>query len=722
MRACSCIRPTICSFRSLVIITTGQTARRPSHINPPSLFSTSSAQVLRIIRKLQRQQRLPDMASQDDSLKFDNSGRGPLQVPGIGFPVDISVNDEPHFSHGANDFKQEPRLTAREVSMLRLMNALTDKPSWHTKVFDEDVVAKWKAEALGMPLVSEKVWEWCLEEMRDKARDFEKTSRVLTLDAASRVCKADGLVDEATRQNLIAAVQPLLSCPDGAKDWHPNSNEQVLNLVHPSLFPLVYGRSPVLMEGGEVKLDDINAYGDTAVAPAHSQPEPPTSRRFGRRHQSDPNNLWSKKFQWLPCEVAFTGESPTDVRITSYINNLHPREKKLYALIEKLISLSIKPWNDVLIEDDKGRNPVRISTYGAQFGPDQPEWIEELWKIDREKDTNPEAYAEALVRVQEYIALEDDHDPEEDDGTGDIPLEDPEYIPEYGLHSAAETKFRRLRYVLHPEPGVAYSYEGWKAGKTASTVFPVKNSPDHETVTHEYYDVKLEEEFRQQGLQVIVKLSGIELTPEKPTYAGGSWHIEGMLNEHIVATAIYYYDAENVTDSRLSFRAEAMLDEDLSYEQDDHEPLAEIFGIESLSLRDEPALQELGSVATPAGRLLAFPNTLQHRVEPFELADPTRPGHRRFVVLWLVDPHYRVCSTRNVPPQQHSWWAPEVFDKVSFRGKVPPEIFNMIQSDVGEWPMGLEEARALRLELMAERTRGQEAIDAGVEEYNFCEH
>jgi hypothetical protein len=41
--------------------------------------------------------------------------------------------------------------------------------------------------------------------------------------------------------------------------------------------------------------------------------------------------------------------------------------------------------------------------------------------------------------------------------------------------------------------------------------------------------------------------------------------------------------------------------------------------------------------------------------EPFSLADPLRSGHIRFATLWLVDPHYRICSTQNVPPQDPSW-------------------------------------------------------------------
>lgn len=43
------------------------------------------------------------------------------------------------------------------------------------------------------------------------------------------------------------------------------------------------------------------------------------------------------------------------------------------------------------------------------------------------------------------------------------------------------------------------------------------------------WKVDLRKEFHENGLQVIVKLANIELTPEKPEYEGGSWHVEGQL-------------------------------------------------------------------------------------------------------------------------------------------------------------------------------------------------
>ncbi|OCH84948.1 hypothetical protein OBBRIDRAFT_740722, partial [Obba rivulosa] len=65
--------------------------------------------------------------------------------------------------------------------------------------------------------------------------------------------------------------------------------------------------------------------------------------------------------------------------------------------------------------------------------------------------------------------------------------------------------------------------------------------------------------------------------------------------------------------------------------------------------------QPLGSVATKEDLCLAFPNIYQHRIEPFELADPTRPGVRKILCFCLVDPATRIMSTMNVLPQQRTW-------------------------------------------------------------------
>ena len=83
----------------------------------------------------------------------------------------------------------------------------------------------------------------------------------------------------------------------------------------------------------------------------------------------------------------------------------------------------------------------------------------------------------------------------------------------------------------------------------------------------------------------------------------------------------------------------------MSYPQDFKKWLPAIFGVES----EGPGLQFVGSVETREGRLLTFPNILHHQVQPFSLADPTKPGHRKILALFLVNPHLKVLSTENVP-------------------------------------------------------------------------
>ncbi|EON97703.1 hypothetical protein UCRPA7_6802 [Phaeoacremonium minimum UCRPA7] len=685
--------------------------------------------------------------------EFDNSGDGPLLVPGFN---GIIVNRElegrnVRFTHGVNEWGAD-RLTVREVAMLQLMDAITDKPSWHVKIFNEEIVKKWHDEATAKPLISEKAWEWVVAELRDKARDFEKTGKVFTYDTGSRIVKADSVVTEELREELIGGVKSLLEVPEDQKDYHPGSNNQVLNLVHPSLFPLVYGRSRVLSKGGRTDIKDVVASCGLGQVAEVTGPESQT---------------WSRRFQWLPCEVAFSGEKgTTDVEITSYINNLHPaKHQGLYHTIEKLLKLSIPLWNDVLIKDNHGRTPLRIETFGGEVEPESPEWVESVHLPKSVKDKD---FPEFFEKVRAYLSLPDrpgyvaDPDDEDEDEDSDEDQDDNEEVDleaqssdertqaeQVGdqllrrltrmsedpntnkyefigtIHEVIDRKWKRIRQIVHPEPGTAVTYEQWKQGLQASIVPKSEWSRTEEEKTKQFqqfrfYDVNIHDDFRESGLQIIVKLASIELTPERPDYEGGNWHVEGMQNEHIVATAIYYYDVDNVTDARLAFRQEAKLDDmSLVYEQDEHEPLEVVFGTNSM--RDEPAVQELGSVTTPQGRLLAFPNTLQHRVGNFSLADKTKPGHRRFIVLWLVDPHYRVCSTRNVPIQRHDWWAEERLDTFDF-GKLPAEMVNMVRDNVEDWPMGLEEAKKLRLDLMQERTRMTSAVEQGFEEYNLCEH
>lgn len=124
---------------------------------------------------------------------------------------------------------------------------------------------------------------------------------------------------------------------------------------------------------------------------------------------------------------------------------------------------------------------------------------------------------------------------------------------------------------------------------------------------------RLIDRFRESGLQVIVKMASIELTPEKPEFPTGGWHIEGQMNEQICGTALYYLDSENVTSSNLSFRMQTnpYLSDEHNWEvgQDCYHWMETNYG-NGFGSGWGGCLQNYGSVETRQGRLLCFPNVL----------------------------------------------------------------------------------------------------------------
>ncbi|KAF9527148.1 hypothetical protein CPB83DRAFT_816168 [Crepidotus variabilis] len=608
-----------------------------------------------------------------------------FELPGLGFPLDYVPKNLPYdlFPNALNIADMDSKstrqlaLTLREISMLNFMDSITDKADWQTKVNDDQITSKWKTEACeteGLDMTSAMA-DYCIAELCHKATLYTAAAQNGTpppiVVYPGDVVKSDTAVSAQLKLALQAAVKTFEDAiPVKLKDWHPGSNDLVWDLVHPSLCPLVYGRSRVLPGGKTTTLHDcVERCGEGIVVPVQPKEGMHARRHPSRRHyQGDLNGdrAYSNYFQWLPCEVDIARDN---ARITTYVNNLHPkREKTLYNLLEKLIDASIPLWNRTLAPhaDHNYRQPQRIGYSDVEYDPD-PENGPDTDGPQQEDDEDEDDY---LERRQEWI-------------------ED-------------------TRELIYPEPEESFS-------------------PHPEPAA-----LDLRQRYGKTGLQVIVKLANIQLTPESPEYEGGSWHVEGQMNERIVATALYYYSSENITSSTLGFRQQVDVDciemGAVSYAQNDNGWLWDIFGCK----QEGGAVQELGSVETREGRLLTFPNILQHRVDKFELADPTKPGHRKIVALFLVDPNIKVISTAHVPCQQQEWWWECIMagDNTFKRGggpavdQIPIELQGNILEDV-DFPMSLDDAKALRLELMDERRVYVQAADAAFRHhttFNLCEH
>jgi hypothetical protein len=439
--------------------------------------------------------------------------------------------------------------------------SLSWKQNWKTKVFDDTIVEKWKAESLDQGLTEDAFqmairlaqsmakrpsfkcdcdcecqngWEGpCTDECICTENCCECDLGDYMEFVASKKGKPNDVQEfdfgnDAIKSDLMKQVGVLENVPEDQLDWHPGSNEQVLDLIHPSLYPYIRGISK--LASGKLEL---------------------------------PGNE-KTRYQWLPAEFQITRD-----------------------------------------DDFEGSDSEEFEDYMV----------------------HGDIYDEAKIEIKSYINNLDRNT------HGDL-------------------------------------YE--TVGKVFSKFVP-------------YFELVLKKRLPQK-CQVIVKAANIVLTPEKPKYHGGSWHIEGMPYEKIVATGIYYYDVDNIRDSKLEFRR--AIEESIDYPQNNHEYVWKHYGIKD----GQPLNQYLGAVKTDEEKCIVFPNYLQHHVDEFSLADEKAPGRRKILVFFLIDPDHRILSTQDVPEQQSS--------------------------------MTLEQAKEHRKELMFHRKFFTDELNENVyeREFSLCEH
>ncbi len=147
------------------------------------------------------------------------------------------------------------------------------------------------------------MFAWIIQELRYKAKIFDET-RAISLYNGD-VVKSDFKVPESLKEALKSAVFPLENIPEVYKDYHPGSGTKVIDLVHPSLFPLIYGRSRILPDKlvGLDKCLEMIGLGNILPLPSEDETE---HLSFPHQHGS-PGSPYSRNYQWLPCEVEFSG-------------------------------------------------------------------------------------------------------------------------------------------------------------------------------------------------------------------------------------------------------------------------------------------------------------------------------------------------------------------------------------------------------------------------------
>ncbi|KAF3181110.1 hypothetical protein TWF788_006611 [Orbilia oligospora] len=540
----------------------------------------------------------------------------------------------------------------REQYLRRFSASIREEENWVEKITDRSFTANKLREIASLDGLRKgkriHVWDkddvdFVYQELIHKYKPYvEECKEIGIQPSIDGVWRIDDFADEKTRLDLIKAAATLENDPK--KKWHPESNGQLLDLVHPSWWPIIYGRSK-----------SIN--GATIEAPTFQDDE-----WWGDDIRYDV----SRRFCWLPSEFEISSERKTT--IASYINNLAlPEQSEIFhPILENIFSKFVPLFNHILGDL---RRRIDILERAKELN------YKELKKSDFRKSVPEETYK----KIWENLITQFE--------TGETLTAD----------IANELRMSRslLRRFMNSTPFATQIHITNRGKLTKETWEP----PSQEILEH----VKL------QGTtaRVIVKMATIILTPDKPQWNGGPWHIEAVKNERIIATGIYYYDQDNITPSSLAFRR--AVDRMRIYGRHSH---AEYVGTHNITVEEgRPVAQELGSIPTKKNRAIVFPNIFQHRIEPFELVDKTKKGYRRILAFFLCDPspgHEKIPTTKTVPPQQ-----PDVQEAIvkmlckTGAGKLPVELFQEVTKDMLP-PISREEAENYKEELMHERVKFRE--------------
>ncbi|KAK6512954.1 hypothetical protein TWF506_009116 [Arthrobotrys conoides] len=538
----------------------------------------------------------------------------------------------------------------REQYLRKFSASIREEINWTEKITDRKFIANKLREAASVDglVFGKRIHVWDKEDLgyiyNELTQEYKpyveacKESRIQP--SVDGVWRIDDFADESLRTDLIKAAATLENDP--RKKWHPESNQQLLDLVHPSWWPIIYGRSRTI-EGEIIQAPDF----------------PESNYHFDNDYD------YSKRFCWLPSEFEISPDGKTT--IASYVNNLALPEQaqRFYPILENIFSMFIPLFNHVLA--DLRRKVDRLERV-EQLG------YKKLKKSDFQKSVPEETYA----RTWEKLVMQFEQGEKLAADIGD------------------ELRISRslLRRFVTSNPFSTRVHIPNRGKLTKARWEP----PSQQVLEH----VKL------QGTtaRVIVKMATIILTPGKPQWEGGPWHIEALKNERIIATGIYYYDQENITPSSLAFRRS--LDRMRVTGRNAYQELS---GTHNLEVEEGYLMtQELGSIPTKKNRAIVFPNIFQHRIEPFELVDKTKKGYRRILAFFLCDPseEHKIPTTKTVPPQQLD--VQEATVKILCKtgaGKLPVELFQLVTKDIPP-PISREEAEEYKQELMDERTKSRE--------------
>ncbi|KAK6516298.1 hypothetical protein TWF506_006207 [Arthrobotrys conoides] len=280
------------------------------------------------------------------------------------------------------------RILYREQCLRKFSAHFRDDPDWTSKLDDPVYFNQQLREAREndkfLPLLntSAAVWsdedtEFVWTELVERYRPFVMKSRKdgnKAEPSIDGVWKMYGLAKEEVRRRLIEAMELLEDIPEDRKLYvmsHRREDQgQVWSLVHPSFWPIMYGRT-------------TNSDGEIIQPPPG--PDPPAfSPGLAQYHDPVILKKYSKKFCWLPSEFQTSNEGK--VKIASYINNLATEKQQqfFYPILEKIFEGFVPLFNHVLADLREGKGNIRRVKWDNEYSPETDDGQPEMAKFSNE--------------------------------------------------------------------------------------------------------------------------------------------------------------------------------------------------------------------------------------------------------------------------------------------------------------------------------------------------
>ncbi|KAJ2831222.1 hypothetical protein GGI24_001644 [Coemansia furcata] len=534
----------------------------------------------------------------------------------------------------------EPK-TRVELRMIKASALIRSTPDWADKLNDEEKCQEWTTQAKDAFNLTDKEVEYVFEELLFYAQLKENSNASEELGAIDFmwITNAASNCELAGEFKHNAAVLEGDFIQTEAMDGEPTPLTGLQALVDPFLYPLVIKESYILTKPVESPEDSLN------IELPRVKPETlkgwfrtinylnkrsvKNGAKFDKRKLSQLvngdrlNSSYQPHKYWLPTDF-HVGEDGS-VTIRSYINNLHPaRYAALYQSISKVFAKFVPLLEQVATDMIHPRN-LRVE------------------------------FSRESCIVSDMLHPSDVHSMVEDGVQ--LPLEYQKYIiPSEGeLGNANRDNVRLDMEALYDVYYKSVDYKEPVPKVFYPSVRPLKP-----------YSM------RRMALQASVEMSNIYLTPENPESLGYEWQAVGRAEERIFAVGLYFYDVENIASAKIKFRDTVWPKKFRNHE--DYHDFCKAHDVDTDHGGSCTYTQDVGEVEIKSGSYICYPNFYQTKMPSFELADPTRPGHVKYIAFYIVDPTQRLVSTEIVPPQQPYW---EMFSRHSPSANVVEGMSNV---------------------------------------------